>query len=196
MPKLYLSFSFQLPSHAPSPPISQGNRVFFLTVYLKNWEYSQNLLSEETLPNNSCESPLLPPSFSSSPFSLPHFCIFLFWCLVALWYKARGCPRAAEHKRHSIWWTVLRWKAIPWILVIALICVSVCYTILHICAPLLFFPPFSYRKKTVLIEELRDNMKSKQEILWVFSAVSQLHSVLLAKWRKYYLKMWFAVSPS
>lgn len=29
----------------------------------KNWEYSQHLLSEETLPNNSCESPL----FSSAP---------------------------------------------------------------------------------------------------------------------------------
>lgn len=82
IPKLYLSFSFQLPSHAPSPPISQGNRVFFLTVYLKNWEYSQSLLSEETLPNNSCESPLLPPSFSSSPFL---FLIFAFSCFGVWW---------------------------------------------------------------------------------------------------------------
>lgn len=40
---------------------------FFLTVYLENWEYSQRLLSEEALPNNSCESPRLPPSFPLSP---------------------------------------------------------------------------------------------------------------------------------
>lgn len=52
--------------------------MFFLTVYLKYWEYSQSLLSEETLSNNSCESPLLPPSpFSSSLFL---FLIFVFSC--------------------------------------------------------------------------------------------------------------------
>lgn len=51
--------------------------VFFLTVYLENWEYSQWLLSEETLPNNSCKRPDLPPAFSSSPFL---FLIFAFSC--------------------------------------------------------------------------------------------------------------------
>lgn len=114
---VFVTLSVSLTQSSSMPPTYlKVTMFFFLTVYRKNWEYSQSLLSEETLPNNSCESPLLPPSLSLllSPLSLPHFCIFLFWCLVAL-RSAFDTKRGAVLGLHgsdarylASWWKAIR----------------------------------------------------------------------------------------
>lgn len=153
--------------------------LFFLTVYLKNWEYSQSLLSEETLPNSSCESPL-PPSFSSSLLfssSFLHFPVLVFGSsLRGLWYKARGCPPAVAPQTNSIWGTVPWWKVIPRILVIPPIYVSASLIVMD-------FSP-----------EVRDNRNGNSKKHYgYYSLVPQLHRVP-GGYRKYSFKMWFSLS--
>lgn len=106
----------------------------------------------------------LPLSLS---FSLPHFCIFLFWCLVALssvWSliqnKRLSSGRRAPdtHTQYLVNW----WKAIPWMLVIRLICVSVCSIVWQLCLDCFFFPLFFLRTHS-LHSRVIINIKTLQD---------------------------------
>lgn len=76
-----------------------------MSLYLKNWEYSQKQLSEETLRNNSCENPLLP--FSSTLFLFLFFFFFLPVLVLgssldSVSNNVIGCHQARERRRGEL----------------------------------------------------------------------------------------------